>query len=242
MSENILLEDDDDAMFGDGDEEEEEDDDVVDVPTSAVKMEAVKMEPVDDIIVNGRRGGDVNAEEGANGGAFIAPTPPVVVAPVVEPPVNNNCGIPSSPLLLLLPTSLPSTSPFPHHNAGPTSDRLRNAMSRIAANPAGDAEAWQALLTEAQSCYRTLLPSLHRLRHAGGVGGLGARPHHEQATDSGEADLVAAEPQELEEASLGYFDAEPELHQGVDTPEGVQAAPGEPPAAPELGLMSPPAA
>jgi hypothetical protein len=57
-----------------------------------------------------------------------------------------------------------------------------------------------------------------------------------------QADLVAAEPQELEEASLGYFDAEPELHQGVDTPEGVQAAPGEPPAAPELGLMSPPAA
>lgn len=191
MSENILLEDDDDAMFGDGDEEEEEeDDDVVDVPTSAVKMEAVKMEPVDDIIVNGRRGGDVNAEEGANGGAFIAPTPPVVVAPVVAPPVNNNCSIPSSPLLLLLPTSLPSTSPFPHHNAGPTSDRLRNAMSRIAANPAGDAEAWQALITEAQSCYRTLLPSLHRLRHAGGVGGLGARPHHGQATDSGEADLV----------------------------------------------------
>ncbi|KAL7445467.1 hypothetical protein ACHAXH_010081 [Discostella pseudostelligera] len=64
----------------------------------------------------------------------------------------------------LLPTSLPSVSPFPHHNGGPTSDRLRNAMSRIAISPNKDAEAWQALITEAQSCYRSILPSLDKLK------------------------------------------------------------------------------
>ncbi|KAL3809771.1 hypothetical protein ACHAXA_011214 [Cyclostephanos tholiformis] len=165
MSESILLEDDDDAMFGDGDEEEEEeDDDVVDVPTPAttVKMEAAPVEGTYAEAGDNVNDGDLKVENGMNGGAVVPP--PVLAA--VSP--NSNNGGPTSPLLL--PTSLPSTSPFPHHNAGPTSDRLRNAMSRIATNPAGDAEAWQALITEAQSCYRTLLPSLHRLKYTSGGG------------------------------------------------------------------------
>jgi len=67
---------------------------------------------------------------------------------------------------LLLSTTLPANSPFPHHNVGPIADRLRNAMNRITADPTRDAEAWQALLTEAQSSYRTLLPSLYKLKNS----------------------------------------------------------------------------
>lgn len=85
-------------------------------------------------------------------------------------------------LSLTIPTTLPPTSPFPHHNAGPTADRLRNAMHRITADPTRDAEAWQALLTEAQSCYRTLLPSLHKIKNY--PGGLVA-----SAEDRGGAEL-----------------------------------------------------
>jgi hypothetical protein len=43
-------------------------------------------------------------------------------------------------------------------------------MSRITSNPTRDAEAWQALITEAQSCYRTLLPSLHLLKNNNAAG------------------------------------------------------------------------
>ncbi|KAK1744823.1 RNA cleavage stimulation factor [Skeletonema marinoi] len=66
--------------------------------------------------------------------------------------------------MALPPTT--TNSPFPHHNVGPIADRLRNAMNRITADPTRDAEAWQALLTEAQSSYRTLLPSLYKLKNS----------------------------------------------------------------------------
>ena len=52
-------------------------------------------------------------------------------------------------------------SPFPHHTAGPTSSRFRNAMTRIASHPESDVEAWQALITEVSTCYKSIKPKLH---------------------------------------------------------------------------------
>jgi hypothetical protein len=52
-------------------------------------------------------------------------------------------------------------SPYPHHTTGATASRFRNAMSRIATHPTSDVEAWQAIITEANTCYRTILPQLH---------------------------------------------------------------------------------
>ena len=132
---------DDDAMFGGDDmEEEEEDDDDVIIPISST----IKTETTGDALLHVK-------EDGNNAAANnVTPT-------------NSNGN--NSHQHAVLPTTLPSTSPFPHHNAGPTSDRLRNAMSRISTNPTRDAEAWQALITEAQSCYRTLLPNLHLLKN-----------------------------------------------------------------------------
>lgn len=175
MSEKLLLEDDDDAMFGDGDEEEEEDEDVDMAPPPTAKL-AVKEEIKEEVTANEDEtafnhtavlNGDnddskVEDTDNAPESSAVAtidnnlPSPPLPIHP-----------IPSSSGPLLLPTALPQSSPFPHHNAGPTSDRLRNAMSRITANPTRDAEAWQALITEAQSCYRQLLPSLYKLKNMG---------------------------------------------------------------------------
>ena len=47
-------------------------------------------------------------------------------------------------------------SPFAHHVTGPTSSRFRNAVSRISEHPESDVEAWQALMTEVQTCYRSI--------------------------------------------------------------------------------------
>jgi hypothetical protein len=47
-------------------------------------------------------------------------------------------------------------SPFAHHTTGPTSSRFRNALQRISANPQSDVEAWQALLTEVSTCWKSL--------------------------------------------------------------------------------------
>ena len=139
---------DDDAMFGGDDdmEEEEEDDDDVIIPTSS---SAIKTETTENALLH------LKEEENIAHANNVTPTSAITVIPG-----NSN----KNHQLAVLPTSLPTTSPFPHHNAGPTSDRLRNAMSRITSNPTRDAEAWQALITEAQSCYRTLLPSLHLLK------------------------------------------------------------------------------
>mmetsp|Transcript_37968 Transcript_37968/g.81124 ORF Transcript_37968/g.81124 Transcript_37968/m.81124 type:complete len:1355 (+) Transcript_37968:106-4170(+) len=188
MSSNILLEDDDDAMFGDGDEEEEEEDvDMAPPPPPAAAKAAVKEEedaaPTAEeqdnesaAEMNGDKIRDAKSEQadgGASGDAAAPPStatapPSAASAPSTSAPPPAASASASSLLSpLLLPTSLPSASPFPHHNAGPTSDRLRNAMSRVAADPARDAEAWGALITEAQSCYRQLLPSLYKLKNAG---------------------------------------------------------------------------
>ncbi len=160
MSEQkILLEDDEEdedmRMFGEDDDDDEEEEEDVDMP---ILPPPIKNEQAEAVYVNGGGHNDygevktndfemtmTTTNNGANGAAE-----------------NGNQ---QQQQQQQLPTSLPSaTSPFPHHNAGPTSDRLRNAMSRIASNPTKDAEAWMALITEAQSCYRTLLPSLDKLK------------------------------------------------------------------------------
>jgi hypothetical protein len=47
-------------------------------------------------------------------------------------------------------------SPYPQHNSGPTSSRFRNALNRVTSAPTKDVEAWQALMTEVNSCYRNI--------------------------------------------------------------------------------------
>jgi len=50
-----------------------------------------------------------------------------------------------------------SPSPFAHHSSGGAgSSRYRNALTRIAADPRSDVEAWGALLTEASACWKSL--------------------------------------------------------------------------------------
>eukprot|EP00536_Pseudo-nitzschia_multiseries_P008410 jgi/Psemu1/198055/e_gw1.213.87.1 len=52
-----------------------------------------------------------------------------------------------------------SPSPFAHHSvggAGSSSSRYRNALTRIAADPRSDVEAWGALLAEASACWKSL--------------------------------------------------------------------------------------
>jgi hypothetical protein len=53
-------------------------------------------------------------------------------------------------------------SPYPHHITGPTSSRFRNALSRVTTNPY-DVEAWQALMTEANACWRGIQPAVHNV-------------------------------------------------------------------------------
>ena len=183
MSDKILLEDDDNAMFGDGDEEEEEEDIDIQPPTvvkpvaAAVKEEDI-MADVDETTTEDNppppkkksKWGDATSSttspeevniNGSSSSMDDVVTDATTMLPFTTPITKSSLSS------LLLPTSLPPVSPFPHHNAGPTSDRLRNAMSRISANPTRDAEAWQALITEAQSCYRQLLPSLYKLKNMG---------------------------------------------------------------------------
>lgn len=52
-------------------------------------------------------------------------------------------------------------SPYAHHSTGATSARFRNALSRVTTDPKTDAEAWQALITEANACYRAIVPTIH---------------------------------------------------------------------------------
>lgn len=145
MSSDKILLDDDNAMFGDGDEEEEEED--VDMVLPPATSANVKDEGQSTMLTNGDKGEGSTAEAAA-----------IADSSSTLPSLNTD-----SPLLLS--TTLPANSPFPHHNVGPIADRLRNAMNRITADPTRDAEAWQALLTEAQSSYRTLLPSLYKLKN-----------------------------------------------------------------------------
>ena len=52
-------------------------------------------------------------------------------------------------------------SPFAQHNAGPTSFRFRNALNRVLTAPLTDVEAWQALMTEVQTSFRSIQDNVH---------------------------------------------------------------------------------
>ena len=73
---------------------------------------------------------------------------------------NQQQQIQDVPQTNMSPTLPPTPSPFPHHNSGPSSDRLRNAMSRITSSPSADAEAWGVLMNEVMSCWKSLGPLL----------------------------------------------------------------------------------
>jgi len=58
-------------------------------------------------------------------------------------------------------------SPFQHHNDSGTADRYRSALQRITSAPTRDVEAWEAIMNECMSLYRTqLLPQLDGERNA----------------------------------------------------------------------------
>lgn len=66
----------------------------------------------------------------------------------------------------LIPLIL-TPSPFQHHNDSGTADRYRSALQRITATPTTDVEAWEAIMNESMSLYRTqLLPQLEAQRQA----------------------------------------------------------------------------
>ena len=76
------------------------------------------------------------------------------VAPSLPPVESDGSGD-----QLISPIITPS--PYAHHVTGPTASRFRNAMSRVTTHPLTDVEAWQAIITEANTCYRSILPSIH---------------------------------------------------------------------------------
>ena len=164
--EKLLLDDDEEQdMFGG----EEEDVDVpMDAPQPSVKHEETAPPPSGDPAeVDGRTpaASGTFQENGADASSQSLPAQdhPHAVQQV-EPTLTASSQSQVHDTLLGLPTQLPQTSPFSHHNTGPSSDRLRNALARITNDPSSDVEAWQALITEAQSCYRQLLPSLFKLK------------------------------------------------------------------------------
>jgi hypothetical protein len=53
-----------------------------------------------------------------------------------------------------------SPSPYPQHNSGPTSTRYKTALARVTQQPTSDVEAWQALITEVNACYKSI-PNIH---------------------------------------------------------------------------------
>lgn len=63
---------------------------------------------------------------------------------------------PQQQLHMDLISTIITPSPFAHHTTGPTSSRFRNALQRISVNPQSDVEAWQALLTEVSTCWKSL--------------------------------------------------------------------------------------
>lgn len=57
-------------------------------------------------------------------------------------------------------------SPFVHHNDSGTADRYRSALQRVNASPMSDVEAWEAIMNECMSLYRTqLLPQMENERN-----------------------------------------------------------------------------
>jgi hypothetical protein len=79
-------------------------------------------------------------------------------APAVAPSSYNSSSANNSSALL---SQIVSPSPFHHHNDVATADRYRSALIRVNANPSSDVEAWEAIMNECMSLYRTqLLPML----------------------------------------------------------------------------------
>lgn len=56
-------------------------------------------------------------------------------------------------------------SPYPQHDAS-SNPRFHNALNRVKSHPDKDAEAWEALLTEVQSCQTDLLGRVHQVNVA----------------------------------------------------------------------------
>jgi Suppressor of forked protein (Suf) len=83
----------------------------------------------------------------------IAP-PPHVTANILTS--ATPAGTASIGLHNELITKIITPSPYTHHNSGPTSSRFRNALNRVTSSPTSDVEAWQALITEANACYRNI--------------------------------------------------------------------------------------
>ena len=75
-------------------------------------------------------------------------------------PLDSQDASKSGSAVHMLLHSIITPSPYPHHNAGPTSARFRNALSRVLQRPEHDVEAWQALLTEVTTCYKNI-PNIH---------------------------------------------------------------------------------
>ena len=86
-----------------------------------------------------------------------------------EDTIEEDEAIPMSPSAEAIPFASSDeliskiiASPYPHHITGPTSSRFRNALSRITTDPY-DVEAWQALMTEANACWRGIQPAVHNI-------------------------------------------------------------------------------
>ena len=73
---------------------------------------------------------------------------------------------PSSTASISLIKSIISPSPFAHHHDAATADRYRSALQRIQVSPQSDVEAWQAIMNECLTLYRSqVLPSMEEERH-----------------------------------------------------------------------------
>ena len=94
-------------------------------------------------------------EEDATAGTAGAGGAAALGGAAAAAPVYNTANHPYR-----LISSIITPSPFAHHNS---SDRYRSALSRVQSAPLTDVEAWSALLTEASTSYRSLLPHLHYL-------------------------------------------------------------------------------
>jgi hypothetical protein len=80
---------------------------------------------------------------------------------------NPNASSYKTPATATLLAQIVTPSPFQHHNDSGTADRYRSALQRITSAPTTDVEAWEAIMNECMSLYRTqLLPQLEVARHA----------------------------------------------------------------------------
>ncbi|KAL7486418.1 hypothetical protein ACHAW6_012020 [Cyclotella cf. meneghiniana] len=158
-SESILLKEDENDLFGEEEEEEEEEEADVDMAPPVTKVKEEDNEVIDDDMFGDEEEEEEDQDDDIGMPSSDAASPPS--PPPADVPANTSyTQTQDDTTIPTVKPTLPPPSPFPHHNAGPTSDRLRNATHRIAAAPTRDAEAWSALMTEVVSCWRSLLPLL----------------------------------------------------------------------------------